>query len=128
MPTKKDSSKKTAAKKASTKTPVSKKAATKKAAGKKAKPEKIAYSISGEHLASSKVKSSYIAGNTFGLKAIKYAAVEGQAIFEGDIVHGSVTEMEAVKKSVENPQAGVEAAAIVVGNQFRWPDGVIVFR
>ena len=59
---------------------------------------------------------------------MKYSAVDGQAIFEGDIVLGSVAEMETIKKQVENPQPGAEAAVIISGNQFRWPDGVVVFR
>jgi hypothetical protein len=112
-----------------TKKGTSKKAGSKKpTAGKKAKPEKKTYSVSGELVASSQVKSSYISGATFGLKEVKYAAVEGQAIFEGDIVLGSVAEMETIKQQVENPQPGAEAAVIVSGNQFRWPDGVVVFR
>ncbi len=120
MPTKKDASKKVSS---------SKKGRSKKAAsGKKTKAEKKTYSISGEHLASSKVKSGYISGSTFGLKQVQYAAVDGQAIFEGDIVLGSVAEMEAIKKQVDHPQPGLAASVIISGNQFRWPDGVIFFR
>src|SRR5882724_10876030 len=114
MPTKKGTPKKTGSKKP--------------AAGKKAKTEKKTYSVSGELLASTQVKSSYISGATFGLKEVKYSAVDGQAIFEGDIVLGSVAEMESIKKQVENPLPGAESAVIISGNQFRWPDGVVVFR
>ncbi|HEX5734973.1 MAG TPA: M12 family metallopeptidase [Blastocatellia bacterium] len=116
-------------KKGTTKKGASKKGGSKKApSAKKAKTEKKTYSVSGEHLVSSKVKTGYISGETFGLKEVAYSAVDGQAIFEGDIVLGSVAEMDAIKKQVENPQPGAEAAAIVVGSQFRWPDGVMIFR
>jgi hypothetical protein len=121
MPTKKDTSKKVSSKKTSAK---------KATPTKKAKPEKFVYSVSGEHLASSNVKTTYLAGNTFGLKEVKYAAVEGQAIFEGDIVLGTVEEMEAIKKNVETPQEDAASAKSIVisGSQFRWPNGVIAFR
>ena len=114
MPTKKATSKKKGAKGA--------------ASGKQPQTGKQTYSVSGEHLVSSDVKSSYILGNTFGLKQVKYAAVDGQAIFEGDIVLGSVAEMEAIKRQVENPAPESESAVIISGSQFRWPDGVVVFR
>lgn len=108
---------------------ISKKASSKKAAsGKKAKAPKNNYSVTGELLAGDQVKSSYLMGNTFGLKEVKYAAIEGQAIFEGDIVLGSVAEMETIKQQVENPPPDVESAVVITGSQFRWPDGVIIFR
>lgn len=114
MPTKKDGSKKGSSKKA--------------ASAEKPKNGKNTYSVSGEHLASSKVKTSYISGQTFGLKEVTYAAVDGEAMFEGDIVLGSVAEMEAIKEQVEHPDPDAEASVIVSGSQFRWPDGVIFFR
>lgn len=83
---------------------------------------------SGEQFASSSVGTSYIPGNTFGLKQITYSAVDGEAIVEGDIVVGSVAEMEAVKQSVENPGPDGPMAMAVAINGFRWPDGVVVYR
>ena len=112
--------------------------ATKKPAPKK--PSKKASSLKdsstgngpssgvGEYLASSKVKSSYITGTTFGIKKVKYAAIEDQAMFEGDIVLGSVAEMESIRKQVENPTPGALSAVVISGNQFRWPDGIVIFR
>ena len=104
------------------------KPAKKPASSKKSKKGTNVYSISGEHLVSTQVKKSYITGRTFGLKEVTYAAVDGQAIFEGDIVLGSVAEMETVKQQVENPPPDSEAAVVLSGSQFRWPDGVVIFR
>lgn len=73
------------------------------------------------------VRDSYIFGATFGLKPVTYTAIDGLAVFEGDIILGTIEEMEAVKQSVENPEPDVEAAAAISGNQFRWPGGVIPF-
>ncbi len=54
-----------------TKKAASKKKAVKKKTGKKSAKAKKIYSVSGEHLVSSNVKTSFIAGNTFGLKQVK---------------------------------------------------------
>ncbi len=70
---------------------------------------------------------SYILGNTFGLKKITYAAIDGLAVFEGDIILGTIEQMEAMKRAVENPEPGLERAVGLTGPQFRWPDGVIPF-
>lgn len=82
----------------------------------------------GEELQAADVRHSYISGATFGLKKVRYGAINGDAIFEGDILLGSVTEMEAIKEQVENPQPDVEFASVVIGPQFRWPNGLIPFR
>src|SRR6185503_10143054 len=81
----------------------------------------------GEELKGADIRHSYIQGMTFGLKKVRYGAVDGEALFEGDIVLGSVSEMEAIKEQVENPQPDVEFASAVLP-QFRWPNGIIPFR
>lgn len=112
------------AKKKATKKPTKK--GSKKTPSKATKSKKPGQP--GEELKGADVRYSFISGATFGQKKVQYAAVNGEAIFEGDIVLGSVAEMEAIKDAVENPQPGVEFASIVVGTQFRWPNGVIPFR
>ena len=37
---------------------------------------------------------SYVLGQTFDAKPVVYSVVDGQAVFEGDIVLGTVEEME----------------------------------
>src|SRR5215210_3997954 len=104
--------------------------ATKKAAGKKAAKkaaQKKGGAFQGEHLENGNVRSTYISGQTFGLKEVRYSAIDGEAIFEGDIILGSVREMDLIKEQVENPPEGVEFAVIVTP-QFRWPNGIIFFR
>lgn len=84
----------------------------------------------GELMSAVKAGKSYIAGQTFGLKPIEYVVIGDQAMFEGDIVLGSVAEMEAIRDSVEHPDPDptVMSAVAITGSQFRWPDGLIVFR
>jgi hypothetical protein len=68
------------------------------------------------------------------VKALQYAAVDGRAVFEGDIVLGSVDEMEhdtAVLAS--QAQAGEQDAQVVhgvgiTGQQFRWPNALMPYE
>jgi hypothetical protein len=49
-------------------------------------------------------QTGFIAGNTFDRKQVQYTAINGMAIFEGDIVIGTVEEMEATRApSTGNP-------------------------
>jgi hypothetical protein len=59
-------------------------------------------------------------GSTFGLAEVRYSAIDGKAIFEGDIIIGTVGEMEAL--------AGTREAVVITPEQFRWPDGLIPFE
>ena len=69
-------------------------------------------------------ETGFIQGNTFDLKEIKYSAIDGEAIFEGDISLGSVEEMRALATSVQQGAFGVG----ITGNQFRWPGGLVPFE
>lgn len=69
-------------------------------------------------------KTGFIQGNTFDLKEVKYSAINGEAIFEGDISLGSVKDMEALVKNVQTSEFGVG----ITGNQFRWPGGLVPFE
>jgi len=70
-------------------------------------------------------KTGFIQGNTFDLKEVKYSAINGEAIFEGDISLGSVEDMEALAKNVQQKK---EFGLGLTGNQFRWPDGLVPFE
>ena len=59
-------------------------------------------------------------GGTFGFAEVRYSAIDGKAIFEGDIIIGTVAEMEAL--------AGTREAVVIAPEEFRWPDGLIPFE
>lgn len=64
-------------------------------------------------------------GETFASTEVRYSAIENQAIFEGDIVLGSVEEMEKVRKRIDN---GVETLGVAIsGAQFRWPQATVFY-
>ena len=47
-----------------------------------------------EFRSSPEVRTGFVKGNTFGYRPVRYSVIDGEAIFEGDIVLGSVDEME----------------------------------
>jgi hypothetical protein len=68
---------------------------------------------------------SYISGAASGRRKVVYARIGASAIFEGDIILGSIAEMEAAKRAIEDPSNEPLGVAIVPGSRFRWPGGVI---
>ena len=52
----------------------------------------------GEFQESEELRHTYITGVTFWNKRVDYAAVDGRAVFEGDILLGTVEQMELLKK------------------------------
>jgi Astacin (Peptidase family M12A) len=88
------------------------------------------------------VRQSFINGiEAFAVKPVEYSVIEGKAIFEGDIVLGTVEQMEAVKASLDravatdelsfsghHPESEVIAHGIAItGQRFRWPSGLIPY-
>ena len=67
--------------------------------------------------------SAMISGATFSNKWLNYAEVDGNAMFEGDIVLGSIADMQADEAG--NP---VLFSIGITGAQFRWPGGRIPFE
>lgn len=117
-----------ASKSAAGKTPAVKKAAAKSGKAAAKKPAKqTAGALPPENAGEGEVKHSYISGNTFGLKKVFYSAIDGQGVFEGDIILGSVEELENVRASIEQPDPTLEFSIALSGAQFRWPGGRIPF-
>lgn len=67
--------------------------------------------------------SAIVNGVTFSNKWLHYAEVDGNAMFEGDIVLGSIAEVQADEAG--NP---VLFSIGITGQQFRWPGGRIPFE
>lgn len=70
----------------------------------------------GELLTSNDVRTAIIQLKT-GSKAVQYAVVKGLAIFEGDIVLGTVEEVE---RNTEVARQGLPEAVVITGDKFRW--------
>jgi hypothetical protein len=69
--------------------------------------------------------SARINGATFSNKWLNYADVDGDAVFEGDIVLGRTAELQAEAPSLDmQPQFSIG----ITGAQFRWPGGLIPYE
>lgn len=77
------------------------------------------------------VRKGYVKGATFGLKEVTYSAVDGLAIFEGDICLGNADDIarQAPPMDVGLLSArGIAHGIGITGEEFRWPNGRIPFE
>ena len=95
----------------------------------------------GMFRSSDDVRSSFISGiEAFTVKPVEYSAINGKAIFEGDILLGTVEQLEAIREQLEAPgtreRSSISGTAVpadiqfgvgITGQRFRWPDGLIPF-
>jgi hypothetical protein len=82
----------------------------------------------GEFRSSPEVRTGLIAGATFGARAVRFAVVDELALFEGDIVLGTVAEVEQQTQQLRDLLSGEVAAAVVLsGTQYRWPNCTVAY-
>jgi hypothetical protein len=72
------------------------------------------------------VRTALIRGNTFRYRAVQYVVSQDQALFEGDIVLGTVDELERVTKEILD-EFDERGAIAIRDAQYRWPDGMIPY-
>jgi hypothetical protein len=90
---------------------------------KPSKDETPSVAPHGEQRSGPVAGTAFVDGATFSRKPLLYANVEGQAIFEGDIVLGSVQAMQDTEK-----QAVPQRAVGITGQQYRWPNATIPYE
>lgn len=76
----------------------------------------------GEFRTSGTAREGFIEGHTFGRRRVRYAEIDGKAIFEGDIVIRPLPDGAPAVVGAE-PQA-----VIISGKSHRWPGGVVPFE
>ena len=96
----------------------------------------------GMFRSSDDVRSSFIGGiDAFTVKPVEFSAINGKAIFEGDILLGTVEQMEAVRAQIEGPgtrekisisgtapsASDIQFGVGITGQRFRWPNGLLPF-
>ena len=87
-------------------------------------------STGGEFEASARVGTALIDGATFVAKPVQYVVVDDLAIVEGDIVLGTVDEVERATEARREAlrRGDVLAHGVAIsGNQFRWPNCVVPY-
>ena len=68
------------------------------------------------------VRIGYIDGNTFSNKEVTYEVKDNLAIFEGDIILGTVDEMNARASGISTN------SVVVAGEEYRWPDNTVPYE
>ena len=69
------------------------------------------------------VHTALINGTNFRGKAVQYVAIDGLAMFEGDIVLGTLEQVQAETDSLRAELAGGMASAVLIsGSSARWPN------
>ncbi|MFJ5552354.1 M12 family metallopeptidase [Streptomyces sp. NPDC093225] len=101
------------------------KATKKTAARKRPAPGKNGVTGSGEHRSGPIAGVALVSGETFTAKGLPYADVDGMAVFEGDIVLGSVKDLQGAATSDAGP---VVQSIGIPGQQFRWPNATVPFE
>jgi hypothetical protein len=75
-----------------------------------------------------KTGTALIRGNRFGAKAVTYVEVDGLAMFEGDIILGTIQEVADETDQIQRELSGeLSAAVAITGDQFRWPNCTVPF-
>ena len=82
----------------------------------------------GEFRSSEDVRTAFISGNSFRAQAVRYVDIDGDAIFEGDIVLGPVAQVERESEQLKAELRGeLESGVIITGDQFRWPGCLVPY-
>ncbi|MFI8099894.1 M12 family metallopeptidase [Streptomyces sp. NPDC086023] len=79
----------------------------------------------GEYRSGPVAGIALVSGRTFEDKGVPYADVDGMAVFEGDIVLGTVQELENPASS----DTGMVLHSLgITGERFRWPDATVPYE
>jgi hypothetical protein len=82
----------------------------------------------GELLAGPERGTALISGDTFAVKGLVYSVVDDLAIFEGDIVLGTIAEVEQRNEFQRQAiQGNIQSAVIITGQNRRWPNCQVPF-
>lgn len=75
-----------------------------------------------------KTKYTFINGASprLGWKRVEYTEIDGLAMFEGDIVLGTIEQIEKVQTARDIPTGAVSGVAIT-GSRYRWPNATIPY-
>lgn len=74
---------------------------------------------------------TYISGYSFKNKKVTYEKKDGLAIFEGDIVLGTIEQTEAWRAQIEDKSSDSDMKAqsiIITGKRYRWKNNLVPYR
>jgi hypothetical protein len=82
--------------------------------------DSINWSSTEQIIPSTAAKEGWISGRTFGAKKVKYSPINGLAVFEGDILLGTI---EQLQSSSETSPTSIS----ISGEQFLWPNATVPY-
>ncbi|MGW0314023.1 Dot/Icm T4SS effector Zinc-dependent metalloprotease LegP [Streptomyces flavidovirens] len=83
---------------------------------------------SGEFRSGPVIGTALLDGVNFRAKGVQYTEVDGMAVVEGDIVLGTVQEVQDTDSAVHDQLVLASVGIAGVGQQFRWPNATIPFE
>lgn len=83
----------------------------------------------GQNLRVDEIRSGVISGATFTNKTVQYAVVGDLAVFEGDIVLGTVEEVDRATELAHAAGDDLIAHGVgITGSQYRWPNALMPYE
>jgi astacin len=96
----------------------------------RASDEELAQDNEG-FLTSDDLQTGFISGTTFQNQPVQYSVVDDLAVFEGDIVLGTVDEMERqsglVRVAADAGDSSIQFGVGITGAQYRWPNALMPY-
>jgi hypothetical protein len=88
------------------------------------------HSAEGENNQAEEVRTGYVDRVTLAGRPVQYEVVRGRAMFEGDIVLGTVEDLERRNRDFDADGAGqlVAHGVGITGNQYRWPNATVPYE
>ena len=82
----------------------------------------------GEFRSSPEIRTAFISGNTFRARSVQYVVVDGDAMFEGDIVLGTAEQVERESELLKAEVRGeLQSGVLITGDQYRWPNCTVPY-
>jgi len=82
-------------------------------------------------LVSDDLRTGFISGTVLKPTAVQYSAVDGLAVFEGDIILGTVEEMDRtsaeVQADAQSDDSGIAYSVAITGQKYRWPGALMPY-
>ena len=87
-----------------------------------------AASETNENIPVDGIETTYISGPGFKNRKVTYSIKDNLAVFEGDIILGTVDEAESWREKYEYQKTENDLTSIVIKNsRFRWKNGILVY-
>lgn len=82
----------------------------------------------GEYNSSADIRTGFISNYRGDLRSVKYCVIDGLAIVEGDIILGTVDQVEALAEILSRSEERVAPRGLIItGGAYRWPSATVSY-